>query len=170
MNLSGKGKKEPKPKKKQKVEAEPEVVEDVVMTEEPAEAAPKAQPKKGRPVKKKLAKSTKSVKPVRGKKARTAPAEEHMDDGDEVVQPGDVVQEFMSEEVKEPVTVRIPAFEGGFMSPILRDARNVAWHRTDELDLVSQVLHETFVRNGVFIGDIVIKASFVKRAQGGMLL
>lgn len=163
MDLTGKGKQDAKPKKvkaaKEKKAPGPKKVGKV----RPAETLETAAPVKKRGL------GPKKEKP---KKAKGRVSDEPMEIDDEIVRPGETAWDDLEAPATkaDPKVYRISAFEGGFVAPVLKDAKNISWHRAAETDLLCLAMRETLVRKGVFIGDIVIKASFVKRSQGGLLL
>lgn len=64
----------------------------------------------------------------------------------------------------------VPAFTGGFVHSSLTGAVNMQWGRTEETAAFMNAVKTTHVVNGVFVGDIEVRPSFVKRSKGSVLL
>lgn len=64
----------------------------------------------------------------------------------------------------------IPAFEEGIVHNALRDAVNVHWRKSAEVDILGSVITNVLRVNGVFVGSLYAKPSFAHREGGKWLL
>ncbi len=133
--------------------------------------------KKDKPVR------AKKQKPVREKKRRSRRdevIEEHLaasaidETGeDEVVTPesdvSDVEQEVDNRPTKMAVAI-VPPFEGGLVHRALAMAVNAQWGRTEEANIFVDCMKTVHMVDGAYVGDIVVRPSFVKRSKGSALL
>lgn len=94
------------------------------------------------------------------------------DDDDEIITPTTDLQE---EDVMEGMPAKsavtaVPAFKEGIVHPVFETAVNAHLPRNEETAVFMSVMRTTHLVNGVFVGDIVTRPSFVKRAKGSVLM
>lgn len=75
-----------------------------------------------------------------------------------------------AKKVKVPEVAPVPAFRGGFVHSALDGAVNTHWRRSAESDLLLAAMEEALVIDGLFVGSIYAKASFVQKTGGALLL
>lgn len=115
-------------------------------------------------------KSTKKKVNTKGKKLRGT-AEDDIDPQDETITVSSEIPEEVEVQEQQATEVSpVLAFEQGIVSPAMATAMNAHWGRTEETLVLMMAMKNAFMVNGVFIGDIVIKPSFVKRSKGSALL
>lgn len=97
--------------------------------------------------------------------------QDEVDVQDEIItEETELREDTAPEEPKVKEITPVLAFEQGIVSPAMKTAMNAHWGRTEETVVLMMAMRDAFMVNGVFIGDIVIKPSFVKRAKGSALL
>lgn len=106
------------------------------------------------------------------KLSRRKEIEQALDDDDAQVFP-DTDAEFEETETtteKFKVRARVAAFEGGYVSPALRNAVNSHWRKSAETTVFLQALNVGPCIDGVFFGAIYVKSSFLRKTGGSALL
>lgn len=78
-----------------------------------------------------------------------------------------VITEEHGEESEVPL---VGPFQGGLVHKSLQNCVNATRRRSDESTLFELACSEVYLVDGVFIGSIYIKSSFVKRAGGSALM
>ena len=75
-----------------------------------------------------------------------------------------------AEQIEQEAVCRVGSFQGGFVNPALEGAVNTSWRKSTEANLLLAAMEEALVVDGLFVGSIYAKASFVQKTGGGMLL
>ena len=99
------------------------------------------------------------------------PVDEVISPDTPVTQAESATLESLASEVKEALQVSvIPPFTAGIVSSSLQNASNAQWAKNDETVLLVEAMQTVYIAEGVFVGDIASKPSFVKRSKGVVLL
>ena len=73
-------------------------------------------------------------------------------------------------EVVRVEVLTVEKFQGGFVHPALDGAVNSHWRRSEETNLLYGLMSKSLTLDGVYVGDIVSKPSFITKSGGAALL
>lgn len=106
------------------------------------------------------------------KKTKVSSKAKDLDVGDELVTASTASPKSDSDlkvESKHKEVKPVRAFEGGFVNPALREAVNAHWRRSSETALLVAAIQEALVVDGMFVGLVFTRPSFVRKQGGGVL-